>query len=514
MKGQDDLIALVKSLSGSEKRYFKLYAKRNSVGGKSNYLLLFNLIERSKVISFKEVRNKLPKNNKGLNLAETKYLLQKLILKSLVAFYSESNQALRINHLKSRIIILNSKSLHGKSMELIEKLKTEAMQTGNFALVIDLVSIERESAFKLFSYRMLNHNLKKWYNEQQHATTLLQNLNEYLHLHSQLMHLFFHMGVVRNIKEQKKLDVIINLPYLTDKKNALTPWSLFWFHYAHKIYAWVCRDYAKLLLHCNAVLDLFEHHAALKQAQYIHYIQALEHKARVLVHLKCEADAGEAIALLNSKVSEHQKSLSLEEYVQWFNSKSETELWYYHVFAKYKDGLKFIAQLNKELSIINRRSSRQIEMPSPFCVACICFGVGDYKQTIKWLNKIIMIPLSEHRIDLQVFARMLKLVCLFELNDLTAMNSEWRSYHRFLSNKKWLYDYELILIKFLRKATGLNSKAKLQKLFTGLKKELMTVKHNQFEKVILEYFNFEAWLNSKLNKKTFEESVKDQLMTT
>ena len=162
MKSQSDIFSLIKSLNGPEKRYFKIYAKRNSLKGKSNYITLFNLIDRQKEPDEKKLKLYLKKSNPNFGLAETKYQLQNIILKSLVAFYSESKPLLRINQMRSRIAILISKSLFKQSIVLIEKLKKESIAIGNFALVIDLISFERDVAYAMFSFGILDKKLTIW----------------------------------------------------------------------------------------------------------------------------------------------------------------------------------------------------------------------------------------------------------------------------------------------------------------------------------------------------------------
>jgi hypothetical protein len=50
MKSSDDLFQLVKSLSKSEKRYFKLHAvKEPDAGAKDNYLPLFDGLDKMDV---------------------------------------------------------------------------------------------------------------------------------------------------------------------------------------------------------------------------------------------------------------------------------------------------------------------------------------------------------------------------------------------------------------------------------------------------------------------------------
>ena len=63
MKTSSDFIhRLVHSLSRSEKRYFSLFAQRHAIGGKSNYLALFEAINKQGVYNEEALKKKFSKN--------------------------------------------------------------------------------------------------------------------------------------------------------------------------------------------------------------------------------------------------------------------------------------------------------------------------------------------------------------------------------------------------------------------------------------------------------------------
>ena len=46
MKAKDSIHELIKSLTKSEKRYFKLMSSRHTIGEENNYIVLFDFIEK------------------------------------------------------------------------------------------------------------------------------------------------------------------------------------------------------------------------------------------------------------------------------------------------------------------------------------------------------------------------------------------------------------------------------------------------------------------------------------
>ena len=322
--------------------------------------------------------------------------------------------------------------------------------------------------------------------------------------------MFFKIGTVRNPTELKQVNALIKLKVLSSEKFALTPWAKFWYHYSHKIHAWIIRDYNKLIYHCDEVLQVFLQNKELKRAHYVHYLQALEHRARTLVHMHNEGEAKEALRALSNEMIHQRKNASTEEFFKWFNASAETELWYYHVFALYADGEKHIAVLEKELKELNKRSGRNYELPTPFCIACIYFGNKKYKKAITWLHKIINVSESEERLDIQVLSRILLLLCIFEMKDWDYLANQWGAVYRFLAKKKRLYKIESILLDCIRQSLKFHSSDQFKKMFQRLRSEIILLKKDYFEKIIFEYFDFEAWLISKTESITFEEAVRNQ----
>lgn len=79
MRQSDDLFRLVKSMSKSEKRYFKLFASMQ--GKNKKYLLLFDAIDRQGVYNESALKEELKQEKFVRQLAVTKGYLYNLILK-------------------------------------------------------------------------------------------------------------------------------------------------------------------------------------------------------------------------------------------------------------------------------------------------------------------------------------------------------------------------------------------------------------------------------------------------
>ncbi|MFB0925750.1 MAG: hypothetical protein QMB65_10815, partial [Vicingaceae bacterium] len=83
MKRSEHLHQLIKSLSKSEKRSFKLFANRHTIGEKNNYIQLFDAIDKQENYDEAILIKKLKDKKLTDNLSSVKVQLYNLILKNL-----------------------------------------------------------------------------------------------------------------------------------------------------------------------------------------------------------------------------------------------------------------------------------------------------------------------------------------------------------------------------------------------------------------------------------------------
>ncbi len=89
MGASDDLFQLIKSMSRSEKGYFKKYASKHTIGEKNSYVKLFDAIDAQAAYDEDALKQKFRNDRFVSSLYSTKNYLFNLALKSLSAYHSE-----------------------------------------------------------------------------------------------------------------------------------------------------------------------------------------------------------------------------------------------------------------------------------------------------------------------------------------------------------------------------------------------------------------------------------------
>src|SRR5687768_6551251 len=157
MVKKGNLFLLIKSLSKSEKRYFRIYAGMSGRG--VNYLQLFDAIERQKEYDEEEIRKKL-KGKKFLSqLHVTKIYLTELILKALQNYHSDTSVHSKLLDLLKDIELLFDKELYDLCYFKIEKAEGLAVKYEKLSLLTEVFFWKRKLALAVSGNRKDIHSL-------------------------------------------------------------------------------------------------------------------------------------------------------------------------------------------------------------------------------------------------------------------------------------------------------------------------------------------------------------------
>ena len=152
MKYNADLYKLIKSLSKSEKRYFKIYSAQHTKNESNNYIKLFDAIERQEVFNEEKLKRKFRNYTFSKNLAKTKYLLYELIIKMLLQLRKGKDIDSKIRFLLESVEFLYHKSLYNQAFVSLRKAKKLAKFFEHYGYWIEALDWE----IKLAKYSIKN----------------------------------------------------------------------------------------------------------------------------------------------------------------------------------------------------------------------------------------------------------------------------------------------------------------------------------------------------------------------
>ena len=251
---KDNLFALVKSLTKSEKRQFKLYVGRLDVNSDSKFLNLFNFLDKAS--SYNEAAIVKSGIVKKQQLANVKAHLYKQILISLKLSPSHQNIRSQIREQLDFASILYHKGLYKQSLKILDKAKELAITNEEKNLAFEIVELEKiiESQYitRSISNRADELALQaKSLSAQNVIASKLSNLS--LQLYSTIL----KTGYVKNEEESQKVTKYFNdrLPKFNFNKVGFR--EKLWYYKAQLWYSFLMQDFLSCYKYASKWVDLF-----------------------------------------------------------------------------------------------------------------------------------------------------------------------------------------------------------------------------------------------------------------
>lgn len=145
LKVQNQLHELIKSLTQTEKRYFKLFAQLQTSNKDCDYVLLFNAIEKQKVFNETKIKAHFKGTSIEKRYASLKKYLYELILKCLTNYHIESKDSIKVRRMLDSAEILIAKGLYHQAKRRLDKTEKIAEDAGMLFLLHDIKRLKLET---------------------------------------------------------------------------------------------------------------------------------------------------------------------------------------------------------------------------------------------------------------------------------------------------------------------------------------------------------------------------------
>ncbi|RUA33994.1 MAG: hypothetical protein DSY77_07435, partial [Bacteroidetes bacterium] len=138
-QSSDHLFDLIKSLTKSEKRYFRLLSQQQNES-KAKYMQLFDFLEQKENYSTDLEGITFIKASQISNMKA--HLMQK-ILQALRQFESAKNSEIHIREMIDYVQILYNRGLFRQAFDILKKAYKKVAKTGNLELKLELLKWEK-----------------------------------------------------------------------------------------------------------------------------------------------------------------------------------------------------------------------------------------------------------------------------------------------------------------------------------------------------------------------------------
>ncbi|SFW17728.1 hypothetical protein [Cellulophaga fucicola] len=503
---KDALFVLVKSLSKSEKRQFKLYVGRLGVNTDAKFLALFNLLDKTKSYSEKAILES--GIVKKAQLSNLKAHLYKQILVSLRLNPVNQNIRVQIREQLDFATILYQKGLYKQSLKLLDKVKGIAIENEEKNIAYEIVELE-----KIIETQYITRSIPDRANElavqakelsaQNVMTSKLSNLS------LQLYGMMLKVGYVRSDEDLKKVKTYFNdhLPIYDIEDLGFR--EKLWLYKAYLWYSFLIQDFLSCYKYANKWVDLFYENKDMIYLNPVFFLKGSNYLLESLFYVKYSSQFKATLikmeAMIESKSFPKNDNISSLAFL-YLNSNKLNQHFLEGTFEK---GLYLVRIVEYGINKHKDRIDEHHIMLLYYKCACLYFGVGDNKMCIQYLKKIINNKNLKMREDLMCFSRVLSLVAHYEAGMDYHLEVQLKSTYKFLIKMNDMHAVQKEMIKFLRNLRDIYP-TDLPNAFKKLHTELKKYENHPYEKRAFLYLDIISWLESHLYNKPVGEIVREK----
>jgi len=505
---KDNLFLLIKSLTKSEKRQFKLYVGRLDVNTDSKFLNLFNLLDKANVYDESSIiKSGIVKKQQ---LANVKAHLYKQILISLKLNPSHQNIRSLIREQLDFASILYHKGLYRQSLKILDKAKETAIANEEKNMAYEIVELEKviESQYITRSISSRADQLAIQAKELSRLNVIASKLSN---LSLQLYGIFLKTGYAKNEEEANIITDYFKkrLPKYDIKELGFR--EKLWLYKAHLWYSFLMQDFLNCYKYAKKWVDLFHEQPEMIQLNPVFFLKGNNYLLETLFLLNDKEKFQSALEKLDEIVRESHfpKDENVESLAFLYISLNRLNL--HFIDGTFKDGLQLIPVIEKDLQVFKNRIDEHHIMTFYYKFACLNFGAGNNKECIAYLDKIISNKSLTMREDLLCFSRVLNLVSHYEAGLDYHLESLLKSTYKFLIKMDDLHEVQKEMIKFIKGLQDIYPH-ELKNAFIKLHDKLKTYEDHPYERRAFLYLDIISWLESNIENKPVDEIIRNKYL--
>lgn len=505
MRPSTELFDLIKALSKSEKRFFKLSSSLQA--GEKNYLKIFDAIDKQKEYNEEAIKEYFKDEVFVKHFPSEKNHLYKLILKSLRAYHSDNSVSSILKQEIKNIEILYKKALYPECNKFLNRAKKMAIAHEKFYYLFELLNWEKLLLEEAYEAGEFTKDLDALIHEENDVIEKLRNLAAYHVLYSKINYVFRSGGYVRSEVDRALVKEISHHHLIQGKDTALSRRAATICYYIQGFCARANVDYDTALTKFSKVKEILDDNPLIRKDLPKRYIRTLSNI------LALQIDTGridEAFEMISSMRSFHKKAhFSTEDIgIMVFKSTYLAELRIYEKKGEFEKAIKIVDEIEAGLEQYAGKINKEQELLFMVTIASVFFGAGKYRESLMWINKVLNDNETNLRQDIYSYARLFNLVIHFELGNYDLLEYIIKSTSRFLSKRHRNHELEMTILNYMRQLSRVAEKPEELEVFKAFKKELDTFIHNESNQIIFEFFNFPVWISSKLKGVSFSETAK------
>lgn len=503
---KDFLFVLIKSLSKSEKRQFKIFASRLETSSNTKFIELFNILDKSEVYDEKMIlKNGLIKK---VQLSNLKSYLYKQILVSIRLNIPSQNIRYQLREQIDFAVILYNKGLYKQSLKILDKTKALAIENDEKYMAFEIVEFEKliESQYITRSIQGRADELVVQAKELNYRNTISSKLSN---LSLQLYGIMLKTGYVKSDAEYKYIDDYFkkHISKLDESKFGFR--EKYWFYNANLWRSFLVQDFLSSYKYAFKWVTLFYDNPNMIYLNPVFFLKGNNYLLESLYMLKYKSKFKKYLVLLEETIKDPRfpinDNIACLSFLYLYNNKLN-----YHILeGSFVESEYLIPEILNKLKIHNDHLDEHHEMLFYYKIASIYFGNEKYAECINYLEKIINNKNLSMREDLMCFSRLLCLIAHYELGKDFYIENQIKNTYKFLIKMNDMHEVQKEIIRFMKNLNSIYP-SDIKKEFIKMKERFIELDKNTYEKRAFLYLDIISWLESKIENRKISDIIKEK----
>lgn len=507
-KVKEALFELIRSMTKSEKRYFKLMASRHTIGEENNYVVLFDFIDKLDAYSEEAIFNAF-KGEAFLNrFSITKKRLYDHVLLALDAFHSSNSQEAQLNKQLHAAEILYEKSLYDQAKRILKSAEKQAAKLENFAILQQISSLNKKlienDGYDDTALDLIN----EIYEKDQFYTGQAEKFDMLWKVKSLLFTKLRTKGVARSFEERTEFEALVqNLPSIGETDSFQCKYLE---NHIFSALAFGLQDPERCSVYLKRNLTLFQSNEQHLIANFNTYVSLMTNAVYIEESLNNRQVANDLLMQLRSLPANFSSVINEDLQIKLFASMNSVELGIHIKRGDLDLAAKLTSTIEEGLKLYDGKISPARQAFLAFKLATAHLGIGNYSESLRWINRIFNEPELDPSEDILAFTYLIHLLVHVELKNEQLLPYALKNTQRFLKSRNKMHNFEKVFLNFISKLIKCKDKFDEESLWQNLLEELKSLNGNGLEKAALEYFDFQAWAEAKIKNKSFTSLLKER----
>ena len=503
---KDNLFVLIKSLTKSEKRQFKLYVGRMDSNEDSKFLNLFNLLDKMRKYDEKKIieSNIVTKQQ----LSNLKAHLYKQILISLRLNPQHKNVKLHIRSQIDFATILYQKGLYRQSLKILDKVKSYALKYDENTSAYEIVEFE-----KLIESLYVTRSLTNRTNELVTQTNHLKQINDVSsslsNISLQLYEKLIKAGYAKSDSESKEIKSIFDekIKYYIPENLGFREKLIYYQSWVW--YSLLAQDFLSSYKYASKWIDTFNNKPEMINIHPVYYLKGynflLEALSLIKYPSKFKNSLDDMIEVVEDESFPVNQNLNALIFLYKYNN-----LFNLHVLeGTFKESIKIIPEVIDGIEKNKNFIDQHHIMLLYYKIACMYFTVDEFDKCIKYTSLIMRNKNIKMREDLQCFTRILNLIAHWEAGLDFNLDKIIKETYNYLEKLNDLHEVQKTILNYLNGLENIYP-GEIKGFLRNLYNELKKYEDDPYEKRAFLYLDIISWLESKIDRKPLQNIIKEK----